>query len=84
VARRFRATRGSVGLSECEILGEESLLQRLAEQLGHVADFQPPHQIKPVYLNRSHADIQTAGDVAVGISLRHQFQNFLLTGSQSV
>ncbi len=71
-------------LSKRKVLGKETLLQRLAEQLGYVADFQSPHQVKAMHLNRSHADIQAAGDVAVGIPLRHQFENFLLSGSQAV
>ena len=80
----FRATRCSVGLSKCKVLGKEALLQRLTEQLGHVADLQSSHQIKTMHFNRSYADIETAGDVAVGVPLRHQFENFLLPGSQSV
>ena len=84
MARGFRATCDSVQLSEREVLGKETLLQRLAEQLGHVTDLQPPHQVKSMHLNRSHADIQTAGDVPVGIPLRDKFENFFLPGGQSV
>lgn len=83
MARGFRATCHGVQLSEREVLGKETLLQRLAEQLGHVTDLQPPHQVKPMHLNRSHADIQTAGNVAVRVPLRHQFKNFLLPGRES-
>ena len=71
-------------LSEGEVLRKESLLQRLTEQLRDVADFQAPHQIEAMHLNGAHADIQAAGDVAVGISLGHQFQNFFLPGRQSL
>ena len=60
-------------LSEGEVLGKEPLLQRLPEQLRDVADFQSPHQIEPMHLNGAHADVQASGDVAVGISLGHQF-----------
>ena len=84
MARGFHATRHLVGLSKGKVLRQETLLQRLAEQLGHVADLQSPHQVEPMHLNRSHADIQTAGDVPVGVPLRHQFEDFLLSGSQSV
>ena len=71
-------------LSEGEVLRKEPLLQRLTEQLCDVADFQAPHQIEAMHLNGAHADIQAAGDVAVGISLGHQFQNFFLPGRQSL
>lgn len=84
MARGFRATRCQSGLSKRKVFGQEPLLQRLAEQLGHVADLQSPHQVKTMHLNRSHADVQTAGDVAVGVPLRHQLEYFLLSGSESV
>lgn len=71
-------------LSKREVFGKETLLQRLAEQLGHVADLQSPHQVKAMHFNRSHADVQAAGDVPVGVPLRHQFENFLLSRRQAV
>lgn len=37
-----------------------------------------------MHLDGSHADIQTAGDVTVRISLRHQFENLFLPRGQSV
>lgn len=60
------------------------MLQRLTKQLGDVAHFQSPHQVESMYFHRSHADGQTAGDIAVGIALRHQFQDLFLSRRQSV
>lgn len=56
------------------------MLQCLAEQLGYISNLQPPHQIEAVHFHCAHADLQPACNVAVRVTLRNQFQNFLLTG----
>ena len=35
-----------------EILGKQAQMNRLANQLGHVPDLQPMHQIKAMHLHR--------------------------------
>src|SRR5574340_14789 len=71
-------------LFESEVLREKAVLQRLTEQLSDVADLQSPHQVESVHLHRPHADPQATGDIAVGIALRYQFQDFVLPRRQPV
>ena len=67
-----------------KIFRKESVLQSLPEQLGDISNFEPPHQIESMHLDCSDADREPAGDVAIGIALRHQFQNFLLSRRQAL
>ena len=67
-----------------KILGKQAHEQRLAEKLGHVAHTQPPHQIEPVHFNGPDADVQVAGDFAIGETLRHEPEDLLLPGGQGV
>ena len=57
--------------------------QRLAEELGDVADVQPAHQIEAVHFNRAHADAQCGGDFPVGLAHGDHLQNLGLPGSQA-
>ncbi len=77
-------TEAVLGLFEGEIFRKEAVLQGLPKQLGHIANFEPPHQIESMHLDRPDADRQAAGNVSVGIALRHQFQNFFLSRRQAL
>jgi hypothetical protein len=78
--RRLRVEDNS---RSCELLGEilrqESQEESLSKQLRHVAHAQPPHQIEAMHFNRSHADVQLAGDFSIRHALSHQAEDFLLT-----
>ena len=51
----------------------------MSKQLRHVANAQPPHQIEAMHFNRSHADVQLAGNFSIRHALSHEAEDFFLT-----
>ena len=78
--RRLRVEDNS---RSCELLGEilwqKAQEKRLAEELRDIPHTQSPHQIEAMHFNRSHANVQLAGNFSIRHALRHETKNFLLT-----
>jgi hypothetical protein len=55
----------------------------LAKKLGDIPHPQPTHEIKAMDLDSPDADRQPAGNVAIRVPLRDQFENLALAGSQA-
>ena len=77
--RRLRVADNS---RNCKLLGEilwqEPQEKGLSKELRHIAHAQPPHQIEAMDFNRSHADVQLAGDFSIRHALSHEAEDFLL------
>jgi len=57
------------------------MAQGLAQKLGDVAGVEPPHQIEAVHFDRTDADLQRNGDLAVSVPHRYHLEDLRLTGS---
>src|SRR5437763_4230313 len=62
----------------------EPELDRAHRRLGAIGDAKFGDNLADVELDRAHADVERAGNRAVGLSLRHQPQHRLLTRGQLV
>src|SRR5919197_6203290 len=62
--------------------GNEPKLHRAHRRLGAIGDAKFGDNLADVELDRTHADVERAGNRAVGLSLRHQPQHRLLTQRQ--
>src|SRR5581483_888263 len=55
---------------------DDSLLNRVKDQLGKAAVAELVHDVRPMGLNRFHADSKLLCDLSVSRSIRHQADHF--------
>ena len=69
-------------LTEYLLQVNQSILYGCPSQTGDIMNIQFVHQIRPVLLNGSEADMQQIGDVVVGVTFGDQFEDFALAERQ--